>query len=194
MGEHENQEREELPERKKLVIGLGALFLLALYAGGIFKQILTDAGNVSLNPLRCLFGALFSVTGWKCTFLALLLLLVFAGLILFRSEKGGLAGTDEERNFSYSSLGTYGTAGYMKDSERKVVLREDRDVRQVDGIILGQDLKTGHVLSLPRDSRLNRNIAVCGSQGSMKSRAFARNMILQCVKRGESMFVTDPKS
>ena len=25
MGEHENQEREELPERKKLVIGLGAL-------------------------------------------------------------------------------------------------------------------------------------------------------------------------
>lgn len=100
MGEHENQEREELPERKKLVIGLGALFLLALYAGGIFKQILTDAGNVSLNPLRCLFGALFSVTGWKCTFLALLLLLVFAGLILFRSEKGGLAGTDEERNFS----------------------------------------------------------------------------------------------
>ena len=82
----------------------------------------------------------------------------------------------------------------MKDSERKVVLREDRDVRQVDGIILGMDLKTGHVLSLPRDSRLNRNIAVCGSQGSMKSRAFARNMILQCVRRGESMFVTDPKS
>ena len=28
----------------------------------------------------------------------------------------------------------------------------------------------------------------------MKSRAFARNMILQCVRRGESMFVTDPKS
>lgn len=194
MGEYENQRREKSPERKKLVIGLGALFLLALYAGGIFKQILTDAGNVSLNPFRCLFGALFSVIGWKCTFLALLLFLVFAGLILFRSEKGGLAGMDEERNFSYSSLGTYGTAGYMKDLERKTVLREDRDVRHVDGIILGQDLKTGHVLSLPRDSRLNRNIAVYGSQGSMKSRAFARNMILQCVRRGESMFVTDPKS
>lgn len=194
MGEHENRGKKESPERKKLVIGLGLLLLLALYAGGIFKQILTDAGNVSLNPFRCLFGALFSVTGWKCTFLALLLFLVFAGLILFRSEKGGLAGTDEERNFSYSGLGTYGTAGYMKDSERRTVLREDRDVRHVDGIILGQDLKTGHVLSLPKDSRLNRNIAVCGSQGSMKSRAFARNMILQCVRRGESMFVTDPKS
>lgn len=194
MGEHENQGREESAERKRLMIGLGVLFLLAIYAGGIFQQILTDAGNVSLNPFRCLFGALFSVTGWRCTFLVLLLFLAFAGLILFRSEKGGLAGTDEERNFSYSSLGTYGTAGYMKDSERTAVLHEDRDVRQVDGIILGLDLKRGNVLSLPKDSRLNRNIAVCGSQGSMKSRAFARNMILQCVRRGESMFVTDPKS
>ena len=44
------------------------------------------------------------------------------------------------------------------------------------------------------DSRLNRNIAVCGSQGSMKSRAFARVMALQCVRRGESMYITDPKS
>ena len=28
----------------------------------------------------------------------------------------------------------------------------------------------------------------------MKSRAFARNMALQCVRRGESMYLTDPKS
>ena len=48
--------------------------------------------------------------------------------------------------------------------------------------------------TVPVDSRLNRNIAVCGSQGSMKSRAFARVMALQCVRRGESMYITDPKS
>ena len=28
----------------------------------------------------------------------------------------------------------------------------------------------------------------------MKSRAFARNMIFQCVARGESLIITDPKS
>ncbi|WP_373132785.1 VirD4-like conjugal transfer protein, CD1115 family [Clostridium sp. M62/1] len=105
-----------------------------------------------------------------------------------------MAGTDTERNFRYSSLGTYGTAGYMPDRERSHVLKEDRQIRDVDGIILGQDLKRDTIISLPKDSRLNRNIAVCGSQGSMKSRAFARNMILQCVRRGESMFLTDPKS
>ena len=191
MGEREAGGKEKFPERKKLVVGLGTLFLLALYTGGIFKQVLADAGNVSLNPFQCLFAALLSVQGWRCTFLSLGLLIVFAVLIVFR---GNSDRTDEERNFSYSNLGTYGTAGFMKDVERKTVLKENRDVDQVEGIILGLDLKTGNVLSLPRDSRLNRNIAVCGSQGSMKSRAFARNMILQCVRRGESMFVTDPKS
>ncbi len=55
-------------------------------------------------------------------------------------------------------------------------------------------MKAGHILSLPVDSRLNRNFAVCGSQGSMKSRAFARVMALQCVRRGESIYLTDPKS
>lgn len=101
---------------------------------------------------------------------------------------------DEERNFKYSSLGTYGTSGYMTEVEKKQVLKEDRDVKDTKGIILGTDLISGNILSLPPESRLNRNIAVCGSQGSMKSRAFARNMILQCIRRGESMFITDPKS
>lgn len=128
------------------------------------------------------------------TLFTVLIFLLLAAFIVFQGKSSSLAGTDEERNFNYSSLGTYGTAGYMKAEEQKKVLQADRNVRDTDGIILGTDLKVGCVLSLPTTSRLNRNIAVCGSQGSMKSRAFARNMILQCVKRGESMFVTDPKS
>ena len=76
---------------------------------------------------------------------------------------------DEERNFKYSSLGTYGTSGYMTEVEKKQVLREERDVKETKGIILGTDLISGSILSLPPESRLNRNIAVCGSQGSMKS-------------------------
>ena len=174
--------------------GAAALFLLALYVSGILCQIFTDAGNVSLNPFPCLLTAIFSFQGWKMTFLVILLFLFVAGMIVFRGSTETLAGKDEERNFQYSGLGTYGTAGYMKEEERRLVLREDWKVKEIDGIILGMDLKTDKIFSLPSDSRLNRNIAVCGSQGSMKSRAFARNMILQCVKRGESMFVTDPKS
>ena len=35
----------------------------------------------------------------------------------------------------------------------------------MEGIIFGLEMMSGNVLSLPVDSKLNRNIAVCGSQG-----------------------------
>ena len=187
------EERGE-EEKKKLMISIILILVLAMYVSGLVCQVFADAGNVSMNPFLCLYHATCTFRGWKTTLLVLILFLAFAGLVIFRGHTSGLAGMDEERNFTYSSQGTYGTAGYMKEEERKLVLREDRNAAYTDGIILGADLVKGSVLSLPRDSRLNRNIAVCGSQGSMKSRAFARNMILQCVKRGESMFITDPKS
>lgn len=180
-------------ERKKLLWGLALLFVLALYVSGLLCQAAVDTAHVSFNPFRCCFTAIFSFRGWRTTFCTIGLFLIFAGFIAYQGRAGG-SDMDEERNFKYSSLGTYGTSGYMTEVEKKQVLKEDRDVKDTKGIILGTDLISGNILSLPPESRLNRNIAVCGSQGSMKSRAFARNMILQCIRRGESMFITDPKS
>lgn len=187
-------EEEQKSGKKKFIMGVACLLLLALYTGGFLRQIMVDAGHVRLNPLRCLYFAVSSVAGLKTSVFTVLLFAALAGVIVFQGGINDMDGEDEERNFTYSKLGTYGTAGYMKDSERRKVLKEDKDIRNVDGIILGLEMTSGNILSLPVDSRLNRNIAVCGSQGSMKSRAFARNMILQCVRREESMFVTDPKS
>ena len=183
----------ENEERKKLLWGLALLFVLALYVSGLLCQAAVDTAHVSFNPFRCCFTAIFSFRGWRTTFCTIGLFLIFAGIIAYQGRAGG-SDMDEERNFKYSSLGTYGTSGYMTEVEKKQVLKEDRDVKDTKGIILGTDLISGNILSLPPESRLNRNIAVCGSQGSMKSRAFARNMILQCIRRGESMFITDPKS
>ena len=187
-------EEEQKFRKKKFAIGLACLLLVALYSGGFLLQLMVDAGHVSLNPFRCLYFAVSSMNGLKTSVFTVLLFFVIAGVIAFQGSISDTDGKDEERNFTYSNLGTYGTAGYMKDTERKKVLKENKDIRNVDGIILGLEMTSGNILSLPVNSRLNRNIAVCGSQGSMKSRAFARNMILQCVRRGESMFVTDPKS
>ncbi|MCL2082948.1 MAG: type IV secretory system conjugative DNA transfer family protein [Oscillospiraceae bacterium] len=99
---------------------------------------------------------------------------------------------DKERNLTYSPKGTYGTAGFMTDKEMSGVLDAVSDVRSHDGTILGK--LDGKAICQPAESRFNRNIAVYGASGSMKSRAFACNMVLQCVKRGESIFLTDPKS
>ena len=193
MRKEPDETEAEHKKKQKLIKGLLCLLLLAFYVSGLLQQFLTDAKHCSLNPFRCLSASLFSIQGWKLTFLVLLLFFALAAFIVFQGQNE-LGGKDEERNFCYSSLGTYGTAGYMNEKEQKEVLEESRSASDTEGIILGLNRKTGDVLSLPTSSRLNRNIAVCGSQGSMKSRAFARNMILQCVKREESIFVTDPKS
>ena len=112
-------------------------------------------------------------------------------MIIWRGKDRGL---HDERNFEISDLGTYGTAGFMGKEEMSQVLRLDKTAEQVEGVIFGKDLENGNIISLPVDSRLNRNYAVCGSQGSMKSRAIARVMALQCIRRGESVYFTDPKS
>ena len=177
---------------KRILFGL-SFFVLVFYVGGLLTQIFKDAGSIRFNPFICMYYGLFSLTGLKNTVLSLFLFLIIGGVVIYRGSAAGDQ-MDEERNFEYSKKGTYGTAGYMTKEERAKVMAVDKDLKNVDGILLGLDIENEQILSLPKNSMLNRNIAVCGSQGSMKSRAVSRNMILQCVKRGESMFVTDPKS
>ncbi len=98
---------------------------------------------------------------------------------------------DRERNFDYSNKGTYGTSGFMSEQEMREVFEVD-SVRNNDGILLG--LYHNKPLFLPHDTFMNRNIAVFGASGSMKSRAFVRNYIFQAARRGESLVITDPKS
>lgn len=99
---------------------------------------------------------------------------------------------DRERNLVYSDKGTYGTSGFMTETEMHQVLELVPDISRNRGIILG---KLGNkAVCLPEKTRLNKNVAVFGASGSMKSRAYARNCALQCVKRGESMIITDCKS
>ena len=105
----------------------------------------------------------------------------------------GRKGTyDKERNLTYSDQGTYGTSGFMTDSEMREVLEVVSDITGNRGVILGK--LYGKAVCLPEKTRMNRNVAVFGASGSMKSRAYARNVVFQCVKRGESLIITDPKS
>lgn len=182
-------ERNKSKVGKMILIILGFV-MLACYTGGFLKQLLTES-KVCLNPLKNLWQGISSGTGLQCTAVVFLLFGIIAGLIIW---KGSGSGDYDERNFEISRQGTYGTAGFMNGEEREKVLLSDRQVDRVQGVIFGRDLKDGRILSLPVDSRLNRNFAVCGSQGSMKSRAFARVMALQCIRRGESIYLTDPKS
>lgn len=164
--------------------------ILALYVGGFMEQLFMESA-VRLAPIDTIRHGISSVEGVQCSIVAFLLFGAVAGLIIWR---GSGKEAYDERNFEVSSKGTYGTAGFMDEEERAQVLRSEKKFEKVDGVIFGRDLQDEKIISLPVESRLNRNFAVCGSQGSMKSRAFARVMALQCIRRGESVYLTDPKS
>lgn len=146
---------------------------------------------VRLAPIDTIKHGISSAAGIQCSIVAFFLFGIIAGLIIWR---GSGKESYDERNFEISQKGTYGTAGFMGEEERSQVLRTDKNLEKVDGVIFGRDIQDKKIISLPVESRLNRNFAVCGSQGSMKSRAFARVMALQCIRRGESIYLTDPKS
>lgn len=146
---------------------------------------------VRLAPIDTIKHGISSVAGIQCSIVAFILFGAVAGLIVWR---GSGKEAYDERNFEVSSKGTYGTAGFMDEEERAQVLQSEKSFEKVDGVIFGRNLQDEKIISLPVESRLNRNFAVCGSQGSMKSRAFARVMALQCIRRGESVYLTDPKS
>ena len=105
---------------------------------------------------------------------------------------GNRGTSDRDRNLTISSFGSYGTASFMTSREMESCF-DVTSARNTDQDILGM-LDDGRVFTLPRNTRLNANIAICGASGTGKSRSLSRNLILQAAKRGESLICTDPKS
>ena len=182
-----------------VILGIVATF----YLGGVCGQLNANyqqwtagggmTGDAVMQPPN--FNPLFSISyaftgdGIKGV---LFLLVVAGGIFLYVKIHNKFSSNDlDDRNFSRSKSGTYGTAGWMDDTEMKEVL-EVTSPGKAHGTILG---KTGSsVICLPDDTKLNKHIAVFGASGTMKSRAIIRNLLFQAMKRNESVVLTDPKS
>lgn len=159
---------------------------LWMNSGGLTGQ--TTIGAVDWNPIVCL-GSAFSIPGLKSIGI---LLLTGVGITAYVRFHDKFSSKDyDERGFTRSKYGTYGTASWMKDKELKEIL-EIKPPPQADGIILGG--KNGSVVCLPKDTRLNRHIAVFGASGTRKSRGVIRPALFTILKRGESAVITDPKA
>ena len=195
------------------LIYLLPISLCTLYAGGYIAQFIrnyriwTAAGNTpgngsspqmpSPHPAAC-FQA---VTDFPYNLYGIGICLVVFGLLIFLLMRMGYDRNgevaDRERNLNYSTKGTYGTSGFMTPEEMHKVLELTSDAKKSKGTILGK--LNGKAVCLPYHTYMNRNVAVYGSSGSMKSRAYVRNAIFQSVARGidgpgESLIITDPKS
>ena len=197
-----------MPHKFRKLFFLLPLFLCILYTGGYITQFIynyktwSSAGNFAGNgtypqtPSLKLRDCIFALAKYPYNLYGLFLCILAFALLIFLLLRMGYDRNgeifDRDRNLNYSTKGTYGTSGFMSSDEMEKVLELTNHVKETKGTILGK--LNGKAVCLPYESRMNRNVAVYGASGSMKSRAYARNMIFQCVARGESLIITDPKS
>lgn len=197
-------------DKRKILKGLMAApiaILAILYAGGYIGQFLTNFtewqnaggspgdGSTPQMPspgfFHCL-GAAFHFPNGLIGIGICVLLLVILLVMVMRMGYSDTGEYDEDRNFTYSSKGTYGTSGWMSRKEMTGVLDIVSDMKHHRGVILG--MLDGKAVCVPQDTRLNSNLAVYGASGSKKTRAFCMNRILQGAARKESLIICDPKS
>ena len=196
----------KIQDRKRFILTIGCVILalvMLLYISGLISQIASNyaewmsadglTGNVTMkppswNPITCL-GQAFTVRG-LCSLLAILtiggvIFLIYKLYDRFDGKK------KDPRGFTTSDSGVYGTATFMTEKEMRNML-ELTTPEKAEGIILGEyEEKT---VCMPRDTRLNKHIAICGASGTMKSRAVIRNALFQCLKNDESVVICDAKS
>lgn len=193
----EENENEELSDKIVRIVRsssvqvcfLGiALILLLSYIYGMFGNLVQ--GKISASIVRNV-GLAFHRSGFRKFSVFAIVGVAALSLIIKRQE--GKAGNSDDRNFEFSEYDHYGTSKWMTDEEKTILLEEKDSLMEMSGLIFGIDLDTGKYVGLPVDSKLNRNIAVCGSQGSTKSASYVRNSIIQLVKNEQSVIVTDPK-
>lgn len=180
------------------LIGCAAVLYLSAMLGQLLSNYAewTENGGMSgqaqmrpvdWNPLTA-FGYTFTRSGLQ----ALLgILLLGGGIFAIVKLHDKFDGKERDpRGFAKSKSGVYGTAAWMNEEEMKELL-EVSPIEQAEGTILGE--YKGKTVCLPKDTKLNRNIAVFGASGTMKSRAVIRNALFQALRRDESVVVTDPK-
>lgn len=183
------------------------LLIALLYGGGYIAQFMRNysawqsAGNSpgdgttpvmpSFSPMEC-FSAIFT---WPYGIFGIMICVGVLALLLVMVMRMGYSETgeyDKERNFIYSRKGTYGTAGFMDGKEAGEIFDLTSDLKKHTGTIFG--MLDGRYVCMPKDSMFNRNVAVYGASGSMKTRAYCINRILQSAAQGESLVICDPKS
>ena len=193
-------------DSKKRAMGIAIIVILGLaalmYLSGLLGQLLANysiwlesggiSGESSMPPvnwslIKCLQQS-FTPDGFKAM---LIILAAGGGIFAYIKLHDKFDGKEyDPRGFVKSKTGAYGTASWMTEKEMKDVL-EIAYPSKAEGIILGE--YKGNVICLPKDTKLNRHIAIFGASGTMKSRAIIRNALFQAIKRNESVVITDPK-
>ena len=146
--------------------------LAILYAGGFLAQLLgnyatwkqgggipgdgTSPLAASPDFLLCLSSVLRPPYGVYGILICIGLLAVLL-IMVMRMGYGDADEYDEDRNFSYSAKGTYGTSGWMSRKEMSGVLDLVPDLRKHKGIVLG--MLDGKAVCIPESTAIWQSTA-----------------------------------
>lgn len=207
--------------RHKLLAGM--MYFIGWYLSGVLSQALYKSHLLMRAPDKAenyevSFG-LRSLVQWCTNFpTGLITLIIFMAIIswliirfIAPRMRVDVGTKEKERNVIKSDNDTYGTAALGTTEEFEDVAQIGK-IEDCKGIILGQDKESNDVITLPtaedmdykikknnwtwddiNNNTRNRNILVIGAPGTMKTRSVIQTSILQAVRRGESIFMTDPK-
>ena len=192
-------------DKKYWILANVFILPIALYIAGILAQVFLGYGNFDITTETQVHKIVFDVgsivkiaatnfdayiTGFVLSVIALE---VLAFYIKLSARQNGVE--DEDRNFTYSEQDTYGTSRWMSDKETKDFFHTYDSVAETDEIVIGTDLVTNKVLAFPykpKEKNINRHKTVIGGSGSGKTASIIRGDVLQLIKKGESMVLTDP--
>lgn len=194
-----------------ILLVLPPLLFGLLYGGGYIAQFMRNYnqwqsaggtpgdGTSPQTPsfaIGSCFEAIFSMPYGIFGILICVAALALLIIMIMRMGWGETGERDRDRNFVYSRKGTYGTAGFMSEKEAEEIFDITSNLKNKSGTIFG--MLDGKFVCMPNESMLNRNVAVYGASGSMKTRAYCMNRILQAAHgpegQRESLIICDPKS
>ena len=140
-----------------------------------------------------------------CFSIILFFIVMLAIAILYQYNTGFQDEYDEERNLTKSAHGTHGTASFLEGTEIKNVYGLHQAIDQVNGFLIGKvpnikqnvgyigDIVTRDEDLMKKNFLSNRNTVILGSPGTGKSASIMIQNLIESARRGESVFVTDPK-
>ena len=160
----------------------------------------------AFTPIAWIINSIFSLSGLLISIFLFIIAVSAVYFIQNHSEEFSDE-YDEERNFTKSASGTHGTASFLEGEEIKDVygLCPEKKLENLNGFLIGKvpdiSRNTGHIGDIvTRDETLmqkkflsNRNTLIIGSPGTGKSAGIMIQNLIESAKRGESVFVTDPK-
>ena len=175
------------------------LACLALVVGVIFVSIYcigTSLKNIfGRNDTNSVFYYALSTTyGRPITIIFIIIALIALVYVFLKTDKKNFSKSNDDRGVHYMEQGTFGTAEWMSKDKAKEVF-EVCDVKQTNTVIYGQFTDNGEQVvgyKKPKYAEFNRNIFILAPSGSGKSYTQVKTNIIQHIKSGNSIAVSDP--